>query len=114
MKAPVDCEYLGLEDGGTHSCIKVGDKYKMIDPCYIFETEWDASERQQAVADASLFNYGVLVFYAHKPDASDSEKCKYLCPTMKGKHILMTVDRGTLLEVREDQIYGVYAHPKRV
>ena len=113
MDTPVDCEYLGLEDGTTKACIKLDDKYKMVEPHQVFDTEWDASEKQQEVLDASLFNYGALVFYAWKPDASDPERCKYFGPDMMGKHFLVTKNGAKIL-ARPDQIYGIYASPKSV
>ncbi len=113
MDTPVDCEYLGLEYETDRHCIRVARAYRMVEASCVFDTEWDASERQQSVADASLFNYGELVFYAWKPDASNPDRCKYLEPDMNGKHLLVT-KTGTTISARADQIYGVYAAPKDI
>ncbi len=113
MDAPIDCEYLGLEVGSTRSCIKIENKYKMVEASCVFDTAWDASERQQEIADVSLFSYGVQVFYAWKPDASKPIRCRYIRPTMEGTHILESIPIGRSLEVNANQIYGVYAKPKR-
>ena len=113
MDVPVDCEHLGREAKTNRECIRVRNGCKMVESSYVFDTEWDASEWQQVIADESLFNYGTLVYYAWKPDASNPERCKYLQPDMNGKHLLVT-KTGATISARADQVYGVYSAPKDI
>ncbi len=112
MDAPVEADFLGLEEGTGQNCIKINGYCKMVKPSTLYDSEALADKCQQETLGKRLYNYGAWVLYLLTPQAPNPKECLYIGPGLGSGHILQEVG-GERFNATQDQIYGVYAAPKR-